>query len=242
MRPAVGRPALSALSSKSAPVCAAQFIDKEDELDTLLVGYFCKILVVLMRKRPERSEDYFAEHPDVIDKLLRHSTSLCVADFFINLLGAGMQVEGPLLPTEFLSDHKVIARLVERIAPPAGPDARASAATILKSLLQNGQCDDFPDAPTAPLVGQLMSAECTDRLVRGNPCTSGVSMLVLHTTCARVSRARAGGLLHVRVRADARACYGGSDSGAGNDARGTKQSTGRRKHSRSTSEVGLEGW
>ena len=70
----------------------AQFIDKEDELDTLLVGYFCKILVVLMRKRPERSEDFFAENPAVLEKLLRHSTSLCVADFLTNLLGAGMQV------------------------------------------------------------------------------------------------------------------------------------------------------
>lgn len=143
-----------------------QFIDKDDELDTLLVGYFCKILVVLMRKRPERSEDYFAEHPDVISKLLRHSTSLCVADFFINLLGAGMQVEAPLLPAEFLLEQMVILRLVEQIAPPAGPDARASAATILKGLLQNGSCSDFPDAPTAPLVEQLSSAECTDKLVR----------------------------------------------------------------------------
>ncbi len=174
-----------------------QFINKDDELDTLLVGYFCKILVVLMRKRPERSEDYFAENPDVIDKLLRHSTSLCVADFFTNLLGAGMQVEAPLLPTEFLLEQKVIARLVDQIAPPAGPDARSSAATILKGLLQNGSYNDFPDAPTAPLVEQLTSAECTDKLVRCEPCPSGVPQLS-DATCAC-----AGGILHFRVRADA---------------------------------------
>lgn len=133
-----------------------------------------------MRKRPERSEDYFTENPDVIDKLLRHSTSLCVADFFTNLLGAGMQVEAPLLPTEFLLEHKVIVRLVQQIAPPAGPDGRASAATILKSLLQNGACSDFPDAPTAPLVEQLTSAECTDKLVR---CSTAISETAMPLRC-----------------------------------------------------------
>ena len=170
-----------------------QFIDKDDELDTLLVGYFCKILVVLMRKRPERSEDYFVENPDVIDKLLRHSTSLCVADFFTNLLGAGMQVEAPLLPTEFLVEQKVIARLVDQISPPTGPDARASVATILKGLLQNGSCNDFPDAPTTPPVEQLTSAECTDKLVRRKPCPSSV------TQRADVTCLCAGGILHFRV-------------------------------------------
>eukprot|EP01043_Picozoa_sp_COSAG02_P030983 COSAG02_NODE_2003_length_10135_cov_9.873754_6_plen_140_part_00 len=136
-----------------------------------------------MRKRPERSEDYFSENPDVIDKLLRHSTSLCVADFFTNLLGAGMQVEAPLLPTEFLLEQKVIARLVDQIAPPAGPDARSSAATILKGLLQNGSYNDFPDAPTAPLIEQLTSAECTDKLVRCESCPSGAPQLS-DATCA----------------------------------------------------------
>ena len=183
-----------------------QFIDKDDELDTLLVGYFCKILVVLMRKRPERSEDYFAENPDVIDKLLRHSTSLCVADFFTNLLGAGMQVEAPLLPTEFLLEHRVIARLVDQIAPPAGPDARASAATILKGLLQSASCNDFPDAPTAPLVEQLTSAECTDKLVRYSTATSETAMPRRYFPTRCVFCTRAGGIRHVGIRADTAAC------------------------------------
>jgi len=66
----------------------------------------------------------------------RHSTSLCVADFFVNLLGAGMQVESPLLPVEYLVEQKVVSRLVDLIGPPAGPDGRASAAMILEGLLQ----------------------------------------------------------------------------------------------------------
>lgn len=143
-----------------------EFIDKDDELDSLLVGYFCNILIILMRKRPTQSEAYFVEHTDAIDKLLRHSTSLCVAGMWVNILGAGMQVDAPLLPVEFLLEQKIITRLVHRIGPPAGPDGRASASLILEGLLQNGYCSEFPDAPTAPLVEELKGAECTEKLVQ----------------------------------------------------------------------------
>ena len=71
-----------------------------------------------------------------------------------------MQVEAPLLPTQFLLEHKVVPRLVEQIAPPVGVDARESSASILITLLQNGNDSDFPDAPTAPLVEQLRRCVC----------------------------------------------------------------------------------
>ena len=154
------------------------FVDKDEELDSLLVGYFCKVLLVLMRKRPALAETHLRENPATLEKLLRHTTSACVADFFVNLLGAGMQVESPLLPVEFLVEQRLVPRLVERIAPPPGPDSRASAATILVALLENGYCSEFPDAPTAPLVVQLKETECTDLLV--GYCSSDSPPTQLH--------------------------------------------------------------
>jgi hypothetical protein len=87
----------------------------------------------------------------------RHSTSLCVADFFVNLLGAGMQVESPLLPVEYLVEQKVVSRLVDLIGPPAGPDGRASAAMILEGLLQV-QHDHFTTGSFFLLAGSGGSA------------------------------------------------------------------------------------
>ena len=149
------------------------------------------------------------------DKLLRHSTSLCVVDLWVNILGAGMQVDAPLLPVEFLLEQKIITRLVDRIAPPAGPDGRASASLILEGLLQNGYCSEFPDAPTAPLVEELKGADCTGNLV--GFCTDESEATQLHAMAVLSAL-----LEMLRDEPDGGGGFGGDDGDAdGADAAGT---------------------
>ena len=69
------------------------FLDGEAPLDNLLVGYFSKVLAVFMRKKPEETASLFRENAGLLPKLLCHcSSSLCIVELLINILGAGTQV------------------------------------------------------------------------------------------------------------------------------------------------------
>lgn len=49
--------------------------------------------------------DYFRGHPETFDHLLKHLTSFSVVELVINIVGAGMASDAPLLPCEVRTAH-----------------------------------------------------------------------------------------------------------------------------------------
>ena len=70
-----------------------------------------------MRKQPVAMAAYFKETAGAFDSLLRHLSSYSIAEILINIAGAGMASEDPLLPLEFLEERRFVHEIATMLGP-----------------------------------------------------------------------------------------------------------------------------
>ena len=66
--------------------------------------------------------DYFRDHTESADDLIKHLGSYSVVELIVNLIGAGMAADTPLLPTELILEQDIIYRIVEKLDASNDPE------------------------------------------------------------------------------------------------------------------------
>jgi serine/threonine-protein phosphatase 6 regulatory subunit 3 len=68
------------------------FLDTDDELNPVLAGYFCKLFQVLVGNKPKEVFTYVYQHPEVIEKMIKHIYQKSVSEVLIRLLNVSENV------------------------------------------------------------------------------------------------------------------------------------------------------
>jgi hypothetical protein len=61
-------------------------LDSEEELNSVLAGYFCKVFLVLVSNKAKEVYSYIYKHPEVFDKLVRYISQKSISEVLVKLL------------------------------------------------------------------------------------------------------------------------------------------------------------
>lgn len=67
------------------------FLDKPAPLDSVLSGYYSRIMVSLVLRRPTDLTDYITENPEIVKKLVSHIYNYSITEFVLKLIGGDEQ-------------------------------------------------------------------------------------------------------------------------------------------------------
>ncbi|KAL1761338.1 SIT4 phosphatase-associated protein-domain-containing protein [Schizophyllum commune] len=133
-----------------------------DDMKTnmVLAANFAKINSVFLNKKPAEVVAFIQSQPDVIDRIIR----LIETPAFVDLLVRIIQLDEPdgcdnIL--EWLSQERLIPRLVELLSPFHSPDKHAVVADLLKSITAMAN-----PSPGAALADNLHTGPSSNRFAR----------------------------------------------------------------------------
>ena len=116
----------------------------ERELNSVLAGYFAKVLQVLLEKRKLEVLGYLFNYREHITNLLRRSKNKSVAEVLHKILSNEDKFLTGLLGTEYLPEKAaVIDELLVRMKLPHEPETIANNAAVLCSLVETRQHLDY---------------------------------------------------------------------------------------------------
>mmetsp|Transcript_2494 Transcript_2494/g.3963 ORF Transcript_2494/g.3963 Transcript_2494/m.3963 type:complete len:603 (-) Transcript_2494:38-1846(-) len=172
------------------------FLEREAPLNTLLAGYFGKIVSTLLSRRPDETLKIM-ESRKIVPQLLRHLGAYSILELLLKLVSEAEEKEsdgGAQL--EWLYSQDLVGKLIAKLDPSEESDVHANSAVALVGFIsqqhQMHWSASLPSAQsrfsTALATTESVSA-LLERLLRGSPSTleHGLTVLVelvRHSTSA----------------------------------------------------------
>eukprot|EP00899_Mesostigma_viride_P014011 jgi/Mesvir1/22610/Mv14056-RA.1 len=140
------------------------FLDRPAPLHSLYAGYFSKVCICLLHRRPDETTDYIKAHPSILSALVRHVGTTSLLDVLMRLTGA----DNPLSrfqndTSQWLVETELLDQLLDTLHPSGSPeedethvDAYVNVSDLLVALSRN---------PTSPLTQKLLASSSTHKLM-----------------------------------------------------------------------------
>jgi serine/threonine-protein phosphatase 6 regulatory subunit 3 len=143
---------------------------KERPLNTMLAGYFSRVMGALLARRSSDVVSHLQAHPSILNKLVYHVDTTSVAEVLARLAGADDPVgfsESPAVV--WLASTDVLQLLVQSLGSDTPSEGQANAAEVLaaiarstatqltKSMANESFMQDLVDAALAPHSGTAAS-------------------------------------------------------------------------------------
>ena len=102
------------------------FLDQPAPLDSVLSGYYSRVMVSAVQRRPAEVSEYIQDHPEILSKLVGHLYSHSIADLVLRLISGDEQnaLYQKEQGNEWLVDTKLLEFLVDRVTDVSPQEGR----------------------------------------------------------------------------------------------------------------------
>lgn len=172
------------------------FLDRDAPLNTLLAGYFGKIVSTLLARRPDETLKVM-ERRNLVPHLLRHLGAYSILELLLKLVSEVEEKENQgSAQMEWLYSQDLVGKLIGKLDPAQDSDVHANSAVALVGFISQQQqmhwSASLPSAQsrfTASLVDSESVRALLQKLLSGSPSTleHGLTVLVelvRHSTSA----------------------------------------------------------
>lgn len=163
------------------------FLEREAPLNTLLAGYFGKIVSTLLSRRPDETLKVM-ENRNVVPQLLRHLGAYSILELLLKLVSEAEEKESDCgAQMEWLYSQDLVGKLIAKLDPSEASDVHANSAVALVGFISQRQqmhwSASLPSAQsrfTSSLVAADSVSALLERLLKGSPSTleHGLTVLV----------------------------------------------------------------
>ena len=164
------------------------FLDQEKPLDSVLCGYYSRVIVSIAQRRPTEVSDYIQGNPDVLTKLVSHLYSYSITEFVLKLISGDEQnaLYQKEQGNEWLVNTTLLDQLVERIVSGGAPIGKgegeegAEEQRLDTSMVTNAVSCVSGIANTAPslIASQLQEMTSVTKLLGHLSATASEDALV----------------------------------------------------------------
>ncbi|XP_033101963.1 serine/threonine-protein phosphatase 6 regulatory subunit 3-like isoform X3 [Anneissia japonica] len=112
------------------------FLDKESPLNPLLASFFSKVISMLISRRPEMVVDNIKNKENCIGIFLKHFGTSAIMDLLLRLVTC---IEVPELRNDFLewlTNQKLIQRLVDQVDPEEDDNKHSNASQAIVDIIR----------------------------------------------------------------------------------------------------------
>ncbi|KAI3742873.1 hypothetical protein L1987_60571 [Smallanthus sonchifolius] len=114
------------------------FLEPEHPHSTLLAGYFSKVVVCLLLRKPAPLMSYIQAHPDIILKLIDLIGITSIMEVLIRLIGADKYLYTNYADSmQWLQDIVVLEMIVNKFSSSDRPEVHANVAEIVCARIRN---------------------------------------------------------------------------------------------------------
>ena len=108
-------------------------INEDEELNSVLCSYFCKLVAILIRRNPTELTQYiFAPNSNIIESLLKHSYQKSISDLLLwVLVRIGNSPDPEMLSTIQTAQKFAISKLVLALGPSFSDEHNLNAQALL---------------------------------------------------------------------------------------------------------------
>ena len=132
-------------------------LDLPRPLNTMLAGYFARVVGSLLLRRSADLMQYLQRRRDLLPKLVHHVDTTSVAEVLARLVGADDPQGYPSAAAlQWLAGTDLLGLLVQSLGPSAPAEGQANAAEVLAAVARSA---------ASPLTRSMASADFMERLV-----------------------------------------------------------------------------
>ncbi|KAI8991637.1 SIT4 phosphatase-associated protein-domain-containing protein [Mycotypha africana] len=124
-------------------------------LDSLQASYFCKTIGVLLSKYPVEMMAFIQSDAKNLDKILGHLHTSAIMDLLLTLVRMEELPEGKGV-VKWLSDHKLLENLIERLDPYLDTEEHSIAQQCICEIIRMSQTS-LPDSPSIGMNDLIMN-------------------------------------------------------------------------------------
>ncbi|QDZ18692.1 SIT4 phosphatase-associated protein [Chloropicon primus] len=143
------------------------FLDQEAPLESVLAGYYSRVMVSIYQRRPTEVSDFIQAHPDVLVKLVRHLYSYSVTEFVLRLINGDEQnaLYQKEQGNEWLVNTSLLDYLVEKVTATGEGESKDS---LHHHVLTNAVSCVVGVASTGPsaIAAMLQEEKVVQQLLR----------------------------------------------------------------------------
>ncbi|KAI9474355.1 SIT4 phosphatase-associated protein-domain-containing protein, partial [Coemansia mojavensis] len=135
------------------------------QLDAQQATLFSRVMCSLLQRKPYEALDFVRLQGAAVTQFLEHLGVSAVVDLLLKVISLEELEGGPGI-IAWLSSHRLVGQLVDRLAPDRDPDTHSLAAQVLLDIIAISQCNNpaQPTIGTNALIAELKSAETVGRL------------------------------------------------------------------------------
>lgn len=148
---------LSALADDEALMdMLFSFLESSHAHNSLLAGYFSKVVVCLMLRKTIPLMKYVQAHDKIFCQLVDLIGITSIMEILVRLVGADDHMYSNYLDVmQWLSESNLLAMIVDKLSPSCSPQVHANAAEVLEAIIRS--------APS-PLASKLASPSFVARI------------------------------------------------------------------------------
>jgi len=159
------------------------FLDQPAPLDSVLSGYYSRVMVSAVQRRPAEVSEYIQAHPEILSKLVGHLYSHSIADLVLRLISGDEQnaLYQKEQGNEWLVDTKLLEFLVDRVTDVSPQEGRPEQERRLHlNAVSNAVACVVGVANTAPsaIATQLQEEQYVRRLMQVVASSSPAHVLI----------------------------------------------------------------
>ena len=145
-----------------------QFLDGESPVNCLLASFFSRVVVELCTTRSTAMLQYMAVTGGHLDRLLYHIDTSAIVDLILGVVSTFQSTDERLELCKWISEHKIIDKLVDMIRGGVCEEKQRSAARTLVELHRYGYeflSLNYDTVPQDDVVDVLESKETITKLL-----------------------------------------------------------------------------
>ncbi|KAI0053980.1 SAPS-domain-containing protein [Auriscalpium vulgare] len=125
-----------------------------------MASHFAKINAVFLTKKPAEMLQFIRSQRDVVERLLQHIETPSFSDLLVRIIQLDEQPAGAGV-LEWLSDERLMSRLIDRLAPTYSSDVHTVVAELIKGIISMAA-----PSPGAALSEGLHNGPASNRFAR----------------------------------------------------------------------------
>ena len=163
------------------------FVESDAPLNTLLAGYFSKIVSTLLSRRPDETLKVF-ENRNLVPHLLKHLGSYSILELLLKLIAEVEEKDSDGgAQTEWLHSQDIVGKLISKLDPAEDGEVHANVAIALTGFVSPQQqmhwTASLPSGPsrfTTSLLKEENVSALLEQLLKGSLSTldNGLTVLV----------------------------------------------------------------
>ncbi|KAI9510264.1 SIT4 phosphatase-associated protein-domain-containing protein [Russula earlei] len=139
-----------------------------------MASQFAKISAVFLSKKPAEMLKFIRAQRGIIERILQHIEMPSFSDLLVRIIQLDEQPAGAGV-LEWLSDERLMTRLVRRLSPAHSPDMHVVVAELIKGIISMSA-----PSPAAGLSEGLQTGLASNRFARELASRENVQILVDH--------------------------------------------------------------